>query len=358
MKKLLFSTLLFFGVLSVNAQSEMAELIRSGKADANLLLTEYAGPFLETFGNNLNNGWYSTAAPLKTGRFTISIGATASLVPTDKQSFTIDPTKYTNIRTKDAANNYTFSPIEAPTIFGSSDPVTGLYASRTNSVSGLTARSQVKLQGTGVAVSPFPVVQFSIGLIKGTEVMLRIFPKVKMGDNKAGFFGLGVKHDIKQWIPGLKDKPFDLSFIGAFTSAGFDVVGNDFLQADTAGISNPVLMDYSTQTISFSSTAWNLNVVISKKFSLLTVFGGVRLSHYKTTLEMKGNYPMKGYNDAGVLEVQNIVDPINIEGKGTKFGVNAGLRIKLGILAIFAEGSLVPGGYNSITGGLNIGLFN
>jgi hypothetical protein len=73
---------------------------------------------------------------------------------------------------------------------------------------------------------------------------------------------------------------------------------------------------------------------------------------------MKGNYPVKGYNDSGDLEVQNVSDPISIEGSGTKFGINGGLRIKLGIFALFGEASLVPGGYNSVSGGLNIGFFN
>ena len=206
-------------------------------------------------------------------------------------------------------------------------------------------------------MSPLPVAQLSVGLVKGTEVMLRIFPKTKFGDYKAGYFGIGLKHSIKQWIPAIKDKPFELSFIGAFTSASLDMAGSNFLPVQT-GINNPAGDIFNNQTINFASTAWNVNLVISKKLSLLTVFGGVRLSHYKKTLDLKGNYPITILDNAGNKVISNLADPISLEGKGTNFGINGGIRIKLGFLAIFAEGSLVPGGYSSATAGLNIGIFN
>ncbi len=350
LKKIVIGIVFLLGINSVKAQSEMVQLLKSGKADANMLINDYAAPFLETFGNNLNSGWYSTAAPLKTARFTLTIGATASFVPTDKQNFTINPANYTNVGT---AGNL---PLSVPTIFGPSTSPAGLYAISKNS-SGVSIQTPIELKGTGVSMSPLPVAQLSIGLIKGTEVMIRIFPKLDMNKYKAGYFGLGLKHDIKQWMPFMSKFPCELSFIGAFTTASLDIVGSNFLSAD-ASVYNPSPLDYSSQSINFSSTAWNMNLVISKKLSLLTLFGGIRLSHYKTTLDLKGNYPITVLNNAGTKEILNMVDPIQISGSGTNFGLNAGLRIKLAILAIFAEGSYVPGGYSSATAGLNIGFFN
>ncbi len=348
-KKIVLGIVFLCSINSVSAQSDMVELLSTGRAEANLLISDYASPFLETFGNNLNNGWYSTADPLKLGRFTITIGATASFVPKDKQTFIINPADYPHIRT---TGNL---PITAPTVFGEETATTDLFAYYNNGTT--TIQTPIGLEGTGLTISPLPVVQLSVGLIKGTEVMLRIFPKLETGDYKAGYFGMGIKHNIKQWIPVLKDKAFDLSFIGAFASANLDMIGNNFLTAET-GVNNPSGQIFDNQEINFSSSAWNMNVVISKKLSLLTVFGGIRLSHYKTTLDLKGNYPITTLNNAGNTIITNLVDPIQLEGKGTKFGINGGLRIKLGFLAIFAEGSLVPGGYTSATAGLNLGIFN
>ncbi|NVN95804.1 MAG: hypothetical protein HXX18_11030 [Bacteroidetes bacterium] len=352
MKKIVLGIILLLGINNIKAQSDMVELLAVGKLEANHLIGNYASPFLETFGNNLNNGWYTTAAPLKTGRFTLTIGGTASFVPKDKQSFLINPAEYTHI--KNLANDNTS--ITAPTVFGDKTPITDLFAYYDNG-NGSILKKRIPLKGTGFNFSPLPVVQMSVGLLKGTEVMIRIIPKLDLGDYKANYFGVGLKHDIKQWIPFMSKLPFDLSFIGAFTNANLDMKGNNFLQVE-ASINNPMGDIFNNQTISFSSSAWNANLAISKKFSVLTLVGSIRLSHYKTTLDLKGNYPITTLDSDGVKTITNIVDPIGIESSATNIGFNGGLRIKLGFIALFAEGSFVPSGYSSATAGLNIGFFN
>ena len=99
-------------------------------------------------------------------------------------------------------------------------------------------------------------------------------------------------------------------------------------------------------------------MVISKKLPILTVFGGLRLSHSKTNLDLTGNYPITIYNSSGIKTIYNFLDPVSLEGSGTQFGLNAGLRVKLGFIAICAEGTFVPGGYSSATAGLAFGFFN
>jgi len=348
-KKIFLGFLFVFGIITANAQSDMVKYLAAGKADANKLIGSYIGPFLETFGSNLNNGWYSTADPLKLGRFTITVGATASFVPKDKQSFVIDEKDYTVIKTPSG-------PVTTPTMFGEKTSPSGVSARFVNG----SYMMQVPLHtpgGYGISISPYSTYQVSVGLIKGTEVMIRFFPKIKIDENKVGWFGFGLKHNIKQWMPFMSKLPFELSFIGAYSSASIDVVSNELLPAQV-GVYNPTPLDYTKQVINFSSSAWNTNLVISRKFTLFTVFGGIRLSHYKTTLDIKGNYPITVINSSGVTEIANLVDPIQLEGSGTQFAFNGGFRVKFGFLALFAEGSLAPGGYSSATAGLNFGFFN
>ncbi|MCX6229953.1 MAG: hypothetical protein NTZ33_00280 [Bacteroidetes bacterium] len=359
MKKLLFSTLLLLVVYSVNAQKDIVQFLAAGKKDANIMANYYAKPFLNTFGNNLNNGWYSTAAPLKTGRFTVTIGATGSMVPADEQSFKIIPKEYSVISTTGNV------PVTASTMFGEKTSPTGVFAKYNDGASSILFPLNIP-EGSGFNISPLPLVQFSLGLFKGTEVMLRGFPKFHFTNEgityKAGYIGIGVKHDIKQWIPFMKELPFDLSVIGAFTSASFDVQAKDkFLLDPEVNVPNPDKKDYSTQELNFSTSAWNLNLIISKKLSLLTVFGGFRFSHSKTTLDLLGYYPVTTLSNPSIATskiISHIQDPFSLNGSSSQFGLNAGVRIKLGIFAIFAEGSFAPGGYSSVSGGLNFGLFN
>lgn len=338
---------------SLFAQKDMVQFLAAGKEDANKFANYYAKPFLNTFGNNMNNLWYSTAAPLKTGRFTITIGSTGSLIPADEQSFVINPAEYTTIST---TGNL---PVTAPTMFGEKTSPGGVYAKYNAGASSITFPLNIP-EGSGVNISPLPVAQFSIGLIKGTELMVRAFPKIEVKGYKAGYVGFGLKHDIKQWIPFMSKLPFDLSVIGAYTSASLDIVGGDFLSPET-GVSNPNAMDYTTQELNFSSSAWNANLIISKKLPVLTVFGGLRLSSSKTNLDLMGNYPItilsNPLNPTSKV-ITHIVDPFKLEGSGTQFGINAGLRIKLAFIAILAEGTYVPGGYSSVSAGLNFGIFN
>jgi hypothetical protein len=59
-----------------------------------------------------------------------------------------------------------------------------------------------KLRGIDFAALPFVMPQVSVGLIRGTEVMLRFMPSVDLGDmGEINFLGIGIKHSISQYIP-------------------------------------------------------------------------------------------------------------------------------------------------------------
>ena len=54
-----------------------------------------------------------------------------------------------------------------------------------------------------------------------------------------GFWGLGIKHDVKQWIPGINELLFSLSFAGGYSKLTsqleFDSNGQE-PTSDSAGI--------------------------------------------------------------------------------------------------------------------------
>ncbi len=347
MKKLSNFLLLFFftGIIPVFAQKSLVQFLEAGKQDAGTLINGYINPFLSTFGNNLNNGWYNTADPLKLGRFCITIGATASFVPSDKKNFTVDPADYSVISTSDN------KPISTSTVFGENTSAGTIYVNSGNSKIPLALP-----KGLGISLSPLPIAQISLGLIKGTEVMVRILPTFNISDRKIGYWGVGLKHSIKQWIPVIKDAPFELSIIAAYTQANLELANGPFLSPES-GVSNTTNADFSEQTIKFGSNAWNANLIISKKLSVLTVFGGFRFSHSKTNFDLTGNYPITVYDNFGIKTICNLTDPVSFNNSGNQFGLNAGFRLKFAFVAIVAEGTLVPGSYSSATAGLAFGFF-
>jgi len=68
-------------------------------------------------------------------------------------------------------------------------------------------------------------------------------------------FGIGVVHDIKQHIPGIKMVPFDLSVLVGYTSFKADI-GLDDNRPD--------------QKASTTFTTTTVQALIGKKFSVLT----------------------------------------------------------------------------------------
>jgi hypothetical protein len=54
---------------------------------------------------------------------------------------------------------------------------------------------------------PVPMYQLGLGLPKGFELKVRFAPTVKMDDFQFNLFGIGIMHDVKQYIPGIKGDP-------------------------------------------------------------------------------------------------------------------------------------------------------
>ena len=59
--------------------------------------------------------------------------------------------------------------------------------------------------GLNIPLFPVPIVQAGIGLIKDTEISVRYLPKINVGKvDQINLYGLAIKHDLLQWIPGGK----------------------------------------------------------------------------------------------------------------------------------------------------------
>ena len=146
-------------------------------------------------------------------------------------------------------------------------------------------------------------------------------------------FGVGVMHDVKQYIPGIKELPFDLSAFVGYTSMKMDV-GFNSNDPDQKG--------------EFKSTATTIQALISKKLSVLTVYGGVGYNIANTTLGVSGTYDL-GYGAQTPLNFK-------IEGNASGPRATAGLRLKLAILTLHADYTLQE--YNTLSAGIGLSVRN
>lgn len=327
----IFSGTTFFS----HAQVDFGTFLEAGAEDANTLLEKYLEPAFLGFGYGINSGWYNTAKPHKLFGIDITPTITLARVPSKGQFFTFNDSDYNNIRLHpDSPTN------QAPTLFGPNLPADDLPLYIYTSNPGTPNENEIAISSpTGLGLDeaiPFNAVptgmfQIGIGLMKNTDLKIRFVPKVDDTDFSFKMFGIGVMHDLKQWVPGFKQLPIDVSgFIG-----WNKMEANLFLDADN----NP------DQLATFQTNAFTLQGLISKQFSVLTLFAGAGIANTSTTFQMKGTYD----TDTGTF-----VDPIDFKYASTGPRINAGFRLKLLILTLHMDYAIQK--YSTLTAGVGLSI--
>jgi len=332
--------LFLFAVLSTTLvaqpSGDFINIITGSANDSKYLAQGFLNPFMKAFGYGMNNGWYNAAAPHKLGGFDITLTAATVIVPLADQSYFVDNSKMTAIdRMSGSGALATPQNGNAPTVFGSQTAVTyrtpkgGPIAGNFNSPTGV-----------GINYLPTPALGLGIGLPLGFEVRGRYVPNVDIHqlfeEFTGGFsmWGVGVMHDIKQWIPGVKELPFDISVFGGYTKLNFDL-GFDS--------SDP------TRIASFSNTSTTIQALVGKKVSILAVYGSIGYNISNTDLALKGNYD---FNNDGDFADSGEKNPFTLAAESNGFRATVGMRIRLAVLSFHGDYSFQE--YRTITGGFGI----
>jgi uncharacterized protein DUF6588 len=330
----LIFTLLITGFQS-NAQIE--GILDAGIEDATKYLESYMEPAFVGIGMGINSGWYNTAKPHKFLGFDLTISGSAAQVPNANEFFRFRNSDYENIYF--ASGNE----VDVPTLLGPNlgaddlpeltliDPDTGDDLVRISAPTGLGMDETFPINAV-----PSPMIQVGVGIFKNTELKIRFIPESAieslLGDNEDGLkysmIGLGVMHDIKQWLPAEKILPIDLSLFVGFTKleAGADLDADD---------------PTSDQRTEFKATATTVQVIASRKVAFLTFFGGVGWTQSNVDFALKGTYD---------TETDILVDPVSFGYENSGMRANLGMRIKLLFLTLTGEYTIQE--YNTISAGI------
>lgn len=329
-----FITLLSFS--GAYAQGDAGDLLKSGKQDANLLIEGYVGPVMRGFGSGLNQGWYNTAKPHQKFGVDLTINTSLMYVPSDEEFYKVDNNQLQSVKLS-SYDGQTYTPTESanvPTIFGpdkapeyttveSGDTFTG--------PPGLDLKNQIKIANA----LPVPMYQLGLGLPKNTDLKIRWSPTVTLSDFKFNLIGVGVMHDIGQYLPVVKALPVDISLFVGYTK----------LKAEQ-DISGTVAGQNQKGELKFDATT--IQALVSKKISVLTLYGGLGYNIVKSNLGMKGTYDL---DDNGSPES---TDPVNLDFSTSGFRATGGLRLKLAVLTLHGDYTLAK--YNALTVGFGINV--
>lgn len=350
MKKLLYILLFIFcsGIAQqkANAQvNDVGEFLRSGVQggidDSKLLLENYLKPYSNGFGANLNSGWNNSARPYKTLGFDIRVNAALSFVPSSDEFFDVAKLKSQ------------FNELELLSESGITPSVAGNQSGRAvvgRKYINPTTHQEEELfsfelpNGTGFSYAPSPMIQATVGIIKDTDVSLRLVPSVSAPgvDANVSLFGIGAKHGLNQWIPGGAVLPVDLSLQFGYTQFNFDVKTNvqPIIDNDTYNQYKNEPSKWDDQEVALESSGYTVNLLVGKNLPILSVFGGVGFQSSTTDIQAKGSYPVTVLNREPQTSpkpkaIEAIEDPLNFSSDGANsVHALAGFRVRFGFFAV------------------------
>lgn len=320
MKKYLFTLLAGLIGFTSNGQSAIfGDDIKQGEK----LIEAYFTPMAESFGAGLNNGWYNTAKPHSLGGFDLTFTLNTVIIPNSAKTFNIEDAGGTVFTSS--------TETEASTIFGSSDatPMTYNTSDPVNMNDPLVQGDFNMPGGFKTPAVPLPMIQAGIGLIKNTAIDIRYMPMLNIGNNfNVNLFGIGIKHDVLQWIPVVGDAiPMSLSFQGGYTTLNTE-------------------LKISDQEVSLNTKATTINLVASKRLLMFTGYAGVGYNSATTTFSSNANFDLGGVQFNEKVEV-----PFE---SNNNLRANIGLRFNITLVTIQADYTFSE--YQTATLGLGVSL--
>lgn len=360
----LISALLLFSISGIQTASaqlgDTGDILRSGAADANILLQEYLRPLGSGFGADLNSGWVNSGRPYRTLGFDLRVNVAVSIVPTGDRAFNLNDFNFQNIERVGGA-------AESQTAFGDNIPGSEVGIFGNNPLTG--QREEITRftmpEGLGYPYVPAPMIQATVGVIKDTDISLRFTPSVEIDDFSLNLFGIGVRHGLNQWLPGGALLPVELSVQAGYTKLTSNYGFN--LQPDTGqDIYNPFSGTpaiWDNQKIDFEATGFTGNLIVGKTLPIISVYGGLGFQTSNVTILSPGSYPITSFNpnydptsnteETREKVIERLDDPINISYDGANsLHAMAGFRIRLAILTI--SGSYTLSNYSTANVGVGI----
>ncbi len=356
MKKLtrnLIIVLMFASTLTYGQIKDIGNFMAGGVEDAENLFQEYLTPLGNSFGASLTSGWYNTAKPHKPLGFDLTFTFNLAFVPDEDLTYMLDDIEFSEVPSVLSVN----ATGQAPTFSGKRDPGPQIQYIEQVSGNNEVLASYNAPKGTGVSFIGVPMIQLGVGLIKDTEIVGRYMPTVSLGNvGELGVWGVGLKHSLKQWIPGIKMLPvFNMSLFGGYTqmnsSAGISITHLDLDMDDPT-----TTPDYDNQSMDLTVSSFTAALLVSANLPVVCFYGGAGIATTKSELALKGNYPYLAVNGNDV-QTQVVTDPftISIENKdGAVMNprLNAGVRFKFAVITLHFDYTYAN--YSLATAGLGI----
>jgi hypothetical protein len=306
------------------AQNDIAKFFPAGKDNAEILVGNYIEPLTKDLGTLFNNGWYTTAKTHNRFGFDLTVTLNNVLVKKDEKYFDV-PQGLTGLSFVGTTQNSS----KIPTAYGPQGDIPIFEKTSEGTVfEGPDGFEPGK--DYPISASVLPTLQLGVGLFKNTDLRVRYTPKTTINDVKAGNWGVGVMHDIKQHIPGIQELPFSWSFFAGYTQMD----GSVDLSGEFAG---------SGQKGEMNGKGITLQTIISKNFKIVTFYGSIGYQQSSIEYKVKGTYEVGspgGESEVILRQPFTLTDPYDY--KYTQQGIRgtAGIQFKFGPVILNSDFTL------------------
>ncbi|RNC80030.1 MAG: hypothetical protein ED557_12935 [Balneola sp.] len=297
--------------------NEINAFLEAQEENTRALTTAYLAPLATGISTGLNSGWNTKAAPSKTLNFSIQVRTALSAVPSSAQMFDANTIGLQNV---------TVSPGESSTIAGTDTP-----GQTITDITGTYDPIQVP-QGSGFSYVPAAMIQANVGLVANTDITIRFIPETEIPDyGDMSVFGVGIKHGISQYLPGLF--PLDISIMAGYS------------QIDLNGYISKEL----DQIVETTTSSYVVNALVGKSLPLISLYAGFGIQGGSIDIDMLGEYDVD--NNGSI----DYTDPVSASlDSDANAHALAGFQFKIAILRIYGEVTLSE--YTTFNAGVGIGF--
>jgi len=335
MKNLLLLVSIF--LLSFSAKSQELDALLLASDDASLLFQNYMTPVMNGMSYSLNNGWYSTAKTHKKLGFDITINANVAIVPKSSRTFQFNAADYQYLTLESGDS-------KIQTVMGSNN--NSKIAVRIPYEGGNYKVGTIDMpDGVGgdlpLNAVPSPMIQASVGLPFSTDVSIRFSPKINTDDVKGNLIGLGIKHNLMQYVGPLDKLPLNVSLLVGYTT-----------MKSTYNLQNVSTLSGSNQEATFNLNAYTFQALASLDFPIITLYGGIGYDKGSSTLKIKGTYELVYQYENTIIDLPpvTISDPINMDFNANGVRGTLGVRFNLGFFKIYGDYTVKE--YNTVSAGM------
>ncbi|HEY0091224.1 MAG TPA: DUF6588 family protein, partial [Flavobacterium sp.] len=247
--------------LGVNASAQTTDpFVQIGNllTDALLISKLYITPATDAAVYQASSGWVNTPQKAKLWDFTLSLHVNTFFVPASNRRYTIENSDFLFFHFENGEPS-----ASVPTALGNDDQVwlVGTIDDGTN-------QNNIRLEtpeGVDMEQIVYPYLQGSLGLVFGTELVVKYSTKVQLKKGHYQVYGAGLKHNLSQYVPKMEAKNL---FVSAFAGFSKEEISFKFLDTQTP---------YGTlglNEITGLVDTWQFQLNASKKWNKFELIGG------------------------------------------------------------------------------------